>query len=94
MDNKAINDARKALELDLESASYILNDGPFGHAVTNRKINHYLFTCVKEGEDKVDCRDWLFNLYEAMDEKHMFEFQCIIHAVTDALYEYDKFLRL
>ena len=93
MNNKTINDAREALEVDLESAPYILNDGPLGHAVTQRKIYYYLYTCVKEGEDKVNCRDWLFELYKAMDEKHMFEFQGIIHAVTDALYEYDKFLK-
>ena len=93
MENDIINEARNALKLDLQSASYILNDSPLGHSATNRKINQYIFTCVKEGLDKVDCRDWLFDLYDKLDEKNKNEFQNIIHAVTDALYAYNTFLK-
>ena len=93
MNNKAISDARKVLELDLQNAPYILNDGPLGHPGTDRKIYHYLFTCVQEGLDKVDCRDWLFELYHKLDDRHMDKFQTLIHEITDVLYEYDKFLK-
>lgn len=93
MNNKAIFDARQILEQDLQDSSYILNDSPLGHAATDRKIHQYLFTCVREKMDKVECRDWLFELYQNLEGKNKDDFQKIIHVITDALYSYDEFIK-
>lgn len=62
--------AKKALESDLEDYPHALHD-PIGDARTYRKILLYLFSCIVEGKDRAESKDWLYKLYKEQtdDEK-------------------------
>ena len=80
------------VESDLDDYPLSLAD-PIGDARAFRKIKNYLFACVISGEDRVECKDRLYKLYEAQtdDEKHSFVLR--IDLLFNALYEFYEYAK-
>ena len=89
--DKLVESAKKSLEEDLNSYPQSLSD-PIGFNGTKLKIKKYLYACVVEGEDRADCKDWLYNLYaeQADDEKGRFVSR--IDLLANALYDFYEYL--
>ena len=87
-----VENARKNLEADLSDNPYILDD-PMGHAITNRKIKEYFFICVIAGEDRINCKDWLYRLYgeQTDEEKNKLVFK--VDMLVNALYDFYSYLQ-
>ncbi len=82
----------KSLESDLESYPLTLHD-PIGDARTYRKMKRYFFSCIVEGIDRAECKNWLYKLYqEQVDEEKEF-FTSKVNLLTDALYEFYDYLK-
>lgn len=87
-----VENARKILEADLSDNPYILDD-PIGYAITYRKIKDYSFACVIAGEDRVNCKDWLYQLYggQTDEEKNKLVFK--VDLLVNALYDFYSYLQ-
>ena len=87
-----VENAWKMVESDLENYPPSLND-PIGDPRTYHKIKDYLFACVISGEDRVECKDRLYKLYEAQtdDEKRCFMLRTDL--LVNALYEFYEYIK-
>lgn len=89
--DKVVEQAKRILEEDLKNAPYVLDD-PLGHGITSGKIQKYMFTCVTKGVSKVDCVDWLYNLYNKQNDEQHCKFQSKIDTSASMLYEFYVYL--
>lgn len=87
-----VNQTRKILEKDLENSPYVLQD-PIGNAFTYKKILEYLYACVLAGEDKVDCKEWLYKLYEEQNDEEKYKFNSRIDLLADCLYKFCDYIK-
>ena len=87
-----VENARKNLEADLSDNPYILDD-PMGYAITNRKLKEYFFICVIAGEDRVDCKDWLYHLYGGQTDEEKYKFALRVDMLVNALYDFYSYIQ-
>ena len=87
-----VENARKYLEADLSDNPYILED-PLGHANTNRKIKQYFFACVMSGEDIVNCKDWLYQLYGGQTDEEKYKFTLRVDMLVNTLYDFYSYIQ-
>lgn len=87
-----VENARKNLEADLSDNPYNLDD-PMGHAITNRKIKEYFFACVIAGEERVNCKDWLYQLYGGQTDEEKYKFVLRVDMVVNTLYDFYSYLQ-
>ena len=90
--DKLVENAMRMLEADLESYPPSLSD-PIGDGRTYPKILKYLFACVVTGENRAECKDKLYKLYEEQtdDEKHKFVLK--VDLLTNALYDFYAYIK-
>ncbi len=84
---KNVEETRRILEADLKDCPYILSD-PLGHAITYQKIKDYLFTCVVTGEDRVNCKDWLYKLYDGQTDDEKAKLQSRVDLLANGVYDF------
>lgn len=87
-----VEQCREILRADLEDCVYVLPD-PIGNAGTYRKIQRYLFACVTGGEDRVECKDWLYKLYENQTDEESNSFKSKVDLLANALYDFFNYLQ-
>ncbi len=90
--SKNIEETRKILEADLKDCPYILSD-PLGHAITYQKIKNYLFTCVLTEEDRVNCKDWLYKLYEGQTDDEKARLQSRVDLLANGVYDFYEYIQ-
>ena len=86
-----VENARKNLEADLSDNPYILDD-PIGHAITYKKIKEYFFICVITGEDRVNCKDWLYRLYDEQTDEEKDKLVMRVDMLVNVLYDFYSYL--
>lgn len=84
--------AMKVLKSDLEDYPSVLHD-PFGDARTYRKILQYLFSCVTEGKNRADSKDYLYKLYEEQTDKEKAILISKVDLLANALYDFNDYLK-
>ena len=87
-----VEQCREILRADLEDYVHVLPD-PIGNSGTYRKIQRYLFVCITEGKDRVECKDWLYKLYENQTDEESNRFKSKVDLLANALYDFFNYLQ-